>query len=134
MIDHAVIWILKFFYFEIHQMTRKLGSRSASIDRPPDNTVIFTFFVQFNHADGIFRLNDHIAEILTASRNQKKLAGKIRYTCANWLPFLRLKILFYQFYFFRFYTIRKVSTISLMPSLLPSVIRHADKFLYKFCI
>ena len=60
----------------------KLGSRSDSIDQPPDNTVIFTFFVQFNHADGIFRLNDHIAEILTASRNQKKV--KINVLSGGW--------------------------------------------------
>ena len=134
MVHNAVSFVLKFFYLQVHQMARKLWGRTSSVDETPDDAVIFTFFIQLNHTDAVFRFDCDISEIFSASGYQEILSRKIWNGGSDRIPLSGLKIFFYLFNLFRFHTVRKVSAVSLMPSLLPAIICHTDKAFYKFCI
>ena len=115
-------------------MAGKLRGRSAAVYQSPYDTVIFTLVIQLDHADGIFRLDADIAEIFAAAGHQEILSCQCGNGGADRLELLRLEVLLYQLYLFRLHTVRQVAAVTFMPSLLPSVICHSDKSLYKFCI
>ena len=134
MVNDAVSFVLQFFHFQVHQMAWKLGGRTASVDKAPDDTVILSLLVQLDHTDAVFRFDDDISEIFSTAGYKKIFSGKIRNGSSDRVPFSGFKIFFYALNFFRFDTVGKVSAVSLMPSLLPAVICHPDKAFYKFCI
>ena len=98
------------------------------------DAVIFTFIIYLDHADGIFWLNDNIAEILAASCYKEVFSCQIRNASTDWLPLFCFKVFLNGLYLFWLYTIRKVSAVSLMPALLPAVVCHTNESLNKFCI
>ena len=134
MIYHTVVGILQLLHFQIHQVAGKLRGRSAAVYQSPYDTVILTLVIQFDHADGIFRLDADIAEIFTAAGHKEILSCQCVDGGADGLELLRLEVLLYQLYLFRLHTVGQVTSVTLVPSLLPSVICHSDKSLYKFCI
>ena len=79
-------------------------------------------------------LHAHIPEVLSAPCYQKIHACQCRNLRADRAPCTRCKFLLYHLNLFRFHTVRKIAAVSLMPALLPSIICHSDKSLYKFCI
>ena len=134
MIYHTVVGILQLLHFQIHQVAGELGGRSAPVYQTPYDTVILTLVVKFDHADRIFRLNADITKIFATAGHQEILSCQCGNCGADGLELLRLKVLLYQFYLFRLHTVRQVAAVTFMPALLPAVICHSDKSLYKFCI
>ena len=135
MVNYSVIPTCRdHFYLMVHQMGWQFGGWSATVHQPPHDMVVFPFLIQLDDTDGILRFDDHIAEIFTAYGYNKIFLCKFWNCRSDRLPFFRFKIFLYGFHFFQPDTIGKVSAISLVPSLLPSIVCRADKILYKFCI
>ena len=98
----------------------------------PADAIVLTLVVQLDDAEGILGLNDHIPEIFAGTGHQEILFRQLRYDRADRTPFAGGELFLHGLNFLCLDAIGKVSSVSLVPALLPSVVSHSHKSFYKF--
>ena len=134
MINYPVLGIFQKLYFMAHQVAWKLRCRPSSIYKSPHNAVILTFFIKLDKTDRIFGLILYISEKFARTGYQKILSCKIRNRSTYFPPFSCFQFFFNLRNFTGFNSVRKITSVSFVPSHIPAISRHSYKTFYKFRI
>ena len=79
MVNDAVSFVLQFFHFQVHQMAWKLGGRTASVDKAPDENTEHEIW-NFYDGDG---LADDLAKLVCDGVKTATASAKIAYETEN---------------------------------------------------